>query len=258
MSGTHAGRVLVEDLSKRYGAPGDGVDAVSGLSLDIAPGELVAVVGASGCGKSTLLRIVAGFEPLTTGTVEVSGRPVRGPGPDRGVVFQDYALFPWLDVAENVRFGLRQRGVGRAEARRRAAEVIEVVGLSRFADRFPGQLSGGMQQRVALARVLANDPAVLLMDEPFGALDALTRTQMQHELRRLHAETGTTVLLVTHSIEEAVYLSSRVVVMTGGAAHGVPGRVLEVVPVGLPAERDVTSPEFNAVERRVAALVHGN
>ncbi|MCF6743430.1 ABC transporter ATP-binding protein [Blastococcus sp. KM273128] len=252
---TDGGRVLVDDLGKRYGGAA-GVDAVAGVSLDIAPGEFVAVVGASGCGKSTLLRILAGFEAPTSGTVEVGGRPVTRPGPDRGVVFQDYGLFPWLTVAENVRFGLRQRGTPRRRAGQIADAFIEVVGLTRFADRFPGELSGGMQQRVAIARVLANDPAVLLMDEPFGALDALTRTQMQHELRRLYREAGTTVVFVTHSIEEAVYLADRVVVMTGGAAKGVPGHITEVFPVLLGDDRDVNAADFNALERAISERVH--
>lgn len=203
-----------------------------------------------------LLRILAGFEAQTRGRVEVGGRPVVRPGPDRSVVFQDYGLFPWLTVAENVRFGLRQRRLPRGEARQIAEAFIDVVGLTRFADRFPGELSGGMQQRVAIARVLGNDPAVLLMDEPFGALVALTRTQMQHELRRLHRETGTTVVFVTHSIEEAVYLADRVVVMTGGAAQGVPGEIARIITVGLGEHRDVNASDFNGVERTIAELVH--
>jgi NitT/TauT family transport system ATP-binding protein len=251
-----AGRVVLDGFGKRYGGARDGVVAVADVDLDIAAGEFVAVVGASGCGKSTLLRVLAGFERHTDGSVEVGGTPVRRPGPDRGVVFQDYGLFPWLTVAENVRFGLRQRGVTRKVAAQRAEEHLEVVGLSRFAGRFPGELSGGMQQRVAIARVLANDPTVLLMDEPFGALDALTRTQMQHELHRIHSETGTTVVFVTHSIEEAVYLADRVVIMAGGAAQGVPGHVAEVVSIDIPHERDVNAPDFNALERRIAERVH--
>lgn len=251
-----SGRVLLAGVGKQYVTRRGTVDAVADVDLEVAPGEFVAVVGASGCGKSTLLRILAGFERHTAGVVEVGGRPVRRPGSERGVVFQDYGLFPWLTVAENVRYGPRQRRMSRAAARKRAAEHIEIVGLTRFADRYPGELSGGMQQRVAIARVLANDPAVLLMDEPFGALDALTRTSMQHELRRLHVETGATVLLVTHSIEEAVYLADRVVVMAGGASHGVPGHVKEIVPVALAGERDVNAPDFNALERRIADLVH--
>ncbi|MQW76292.1 ATP-binding cassette domain-containing protein [Nocardioides sp. dk4132] len=251
------GRVLIDDVGKRYGGSGaGGVDAVAGVSLEIGAGEFVAVVGASGCGKSTLLRILAGFESQTRGRVEVGGTPVTRPGPDRGVVFQDYGLFPWLTVAENVRYGLRQQRLPRGVCKERAAQFIEVVGLTRFANRFPGELSGGMQQRVAIARVLATDPAVLLMDEPFGALDALTRTQMQHELRRIHLDTGTTVVFVTHSIEEAVYLADRVVIMAGGASHGVPGHVAEVVRIDLPAERDVNAPDFNALEKRIAERVH--
>jgi NitT/TauT family transport system ATP-binding protein len=251
-----SGRVVLEGVGKRYDTVRGPVDAVADVTLEIAPGEVVAVVGASGCGKSTVLRMLAGFERPTAGSLVVGGRPVRGPGPDRGVVFQDYGLFPWLTVAENVRWGPRRQRLPRGVVRRRAEAVIETVGLTRFADRFPGELSGGMQQRVALARVLANEPAVLLMDEPFGALDALTRTSMQHELRRIHREAGTTVLLVTHSIEEAVFLADRVVVMAGGASVGVPGHVSEVVEVDLVGERDVNAADFNAVERRIAALVH--
>ncbi|MGY2065582.1 ABC transporter ATP-binding protein [Blastococcus sp. SYSU DS0619] len=247
--------VRLADLGKAYETPGGEVLAMSGVSLTIASGEFVAVVGASGCGKSTLLRILAGFEHATAGSVEVGGAPVTGPGPDRGVVFQDYGLFPWLTVRENVSYGPARKKLPRAEVRQVADRFIGAVGLSRFAEKYPAQLSGGMQQRVAIARVLANDPSLLLMDEPFGALDALTRSDLQAELKRIHAETHTTVVLVTHSIEEAVYLADRVVVMTGGASHGVPGHVSEVVPVEL-ADRDVTAPAFNAVKRRIADLVH--
>ncbi|MGH1564184.1 ABC transporter ATP-binding protein [Mumia sp. DW29H23] len=250
------GQVLVEHMAKWYGAEGTGVEAIGDLTLEVAAGELVAVVGASGCGKSTLLRILAGFETHTSGVVEVGGAPVRGPSPRRGVVFQDYGLFPWLTVAENVRYGPRQRKASRRKAKEVAARYIETVGLTRFADRFPGELSGGMQQRVAIARVLANDPALMLMDEPFGALDALTRQSMQHELRRIHGETGTTIVFVTHSIEEAVYLADRVVVMTGGPSHGVPGRIEKIVEVDLGPDRDVNATDFNAIERAVADLVH--
>ncbi|MWB98794.1 ABC transporter ATP-binding protein [Agromyces seonyuensis] len=249
--------VRFADLAKRYESPdGDEVLALADVDLSIASGEFVAVVGASGCGKSTLLRILAGFEEASEGEVSVGGVPVRGPGPDRGVVFQDYGLFPWLTVAENVGYGPRRRGAKRADARALATRFLETVGLTRFADRYPGQLSGGMQQRVAIARVLANDPSVLLMDEPFGALDALTRSELQVELRRIHRETQTTVLFVTHSIEEAVFLADRVVVMTGGAAHGVPGHISRVVPVDLAGARDVTSAEFNEIKREIADLVH--
>jgi NitT/TauT family transport system ATP-binding protein/sulfonate transport system ATP-binding protein len=247
--------VRVERLAKSYRTPDGEVVAMADVSLRIASGEFVAVVGASGCGKSTLLRILAGFESATEGTVEVGGVPVTGPGPDRGVVFQDYGLFPWLTVRENVSYGPARKKLVKAQVREVSDRFIEAVGLSRFAGKYPAQLSGGMQQRVAIARVLANDPSLLLMDEPFGALDALTRSDLQVELKRIHAETRTTVVFVTHSIEEAVYLADRVVVMTGGASHGVPGHIQRVVPVDL-AERDVTSPAFNAVKREIAELVH--
>lgn len=250
--GTAAGSIEISGLGKRYGD----VVALSGVHLSVAPGEVLCVVGASGCGKSTLLRILAGFEGATDGQALVSGAEVRGAGPDRGVVFQDYGLFPWLTARENIAFGPRRAGIGQSRVTERTTRFLDAVGLTRFGDRYPGELSGGMQQRVAIARVLANDPAVMLMDEPFGALDALTRTSMQQELSRIHQNTGTTVIFVTHSIEEAVFLGHRVVVMAGGAAHGVPGHVREIVPVDLPGERDVASVEFNQVKRRIATLVN--
>lgn len=248
--------IQLAGLGKSYGDGSDAVVAMAGVDLEIAAGEFIAVVGASGCGKSTLLRILAGFETATAGTVTVAGEPVTGPSPERGVVFQDYGLFPWLTVAENIAFGPRQKRFPREVVAERTEQFMATVGLTRFAASHPGQLSGGMQQRVAIARVLANHPSVLLMDEPFGALDALTRSDMQRELARIHAETGTTVLFVTHSIEEAVFLADRVVVMAGGASHGVPGHVREVVAIELDRERDPTSPEFNAHERHISGLVH--
>ncbi|GAB3603183.1 ABC transporter ATP-binding protein [Microbacterium aureliae] len=248
--------VVLERLGKRYGPEGAGVQAVADVDLSIASGEFVAVVGASGCGKSTVLRVVAGFETPTSGRVTVGGRAVSGPGPDRGVVFQDYGLFPWLTVRENVAYGPRRRREPRARVAELVDGFIDTVGLTRFADVYPGELSGGMQQRVAIARVLANEPRVLLMDEPFGALDALTRSDLQVELGRLHRETSMTVLFITHSIEEAVFLADRVVVMTGGPSQGVPGRVSRVVGIDLPGERDVTSPAFNEYKREISDLVH--
>jgi NitT/TauT family transport system ATP-binding protein len=247
--------VLIDSLGKRYGDPETGTLAMADVDVHVKSGEFIAIVGASGCGKSTLLRIVAGFEKATSGSVTVGGKPVTAPGADRGVVFQDYGLFPWLSVRENVMYGPRQKRVSRKVAGETADRFIEAVGLSRFASHYPGQLSGGMQQRVAIARVLAIDPSVLLMDEPFGALDALTRSELQTELRRIHLETKTTVLFVTHSIEEAVYLADRVVVMTGGASHGVPGHISKIVSVDLD-DRDVTGPEFNALKREISDLVH--
>ncbi|MEV0247775.1 ABC transporter ATP-binding protein [Nocardia sp. NPDC050712] len=252
----HPARLVIDGLAKTY--PGASGPALSGLDLDIAAGEFVCVVGASGCGKSTLLRIVAGFETATAGSATVGDEPITGPGPDRGVVFQDYGLFPWLTVAENIAYGPKQARVARDEIATGTARWLEVVGLAGVSASFPHQLSGGMQQRVAIARVLANNPAVLLMDEPFGALDALTRTAMQTELARIHRETGVTIVFVTHSIEEAVYLADRVVVMAGGNAHGTPGRIREIVTVDLArGERDSTTTEFNGYRRRIDALVHG-
>ncbi|WP_067651871.1 ABC transporter ATP-binding protein [Nocardia harenae] len=247
--------ITIAALGKQFPSEQGPVTAVAGLDLEIAAGEFIAVVGASGCGKSTVLRMLAGFESPTSGRLEVGGAPVRGPGPDRGVVFQDYGLFPWLTVQENVAYGPRQTGASRRDAAARAARYIELVGLTRVANRFPQQLSGGMQQRVAIARVLCNEPAVLLMDEPFGALDALTRGSLQRELERIHRETGTTTLFVTHSVEEAVYLADRVVVMSGGISHGTAGHVQAVVPVQLDRPRDVNDAAFTDHRRRISALI---
>ncbi|WP_169166699.1 ABC transporter ATP-binding protein [Cellulomonas taurus] len=249
--------VRIAGLGKQYPSrSGTPVAAMADVDLTIPAGEFVCVVGASGCGKSTLLRILAGFEEATAGTVEVAGMPVTGPDPERGVVFQDYGLFPWLTVRENIAYGPRQARLQGSVVRERTDRFLDAVGLTRFADRFPSELSGGMQQRVAIARVLANDPSLLLMDEPFGALDALTRSSLQGELSRIHRETGTTVVFITHSIEEAVFLADRVVVMAGGAAHGVPGHIREQIRIDLGPDRDVTAVEFNALKRRISALVH--
>lgn len=246
--------IVMDGLGKHY--PGSDIRAVEDVTVTVAAGEVMCIVGASGCGKSTVLRMVAGFETVTDGTLLVAGEPVTGPGPDRGVVFQDYGLFPWLTVAENVAYGPKQARLQKRRATERTQQALEAVGLTRMARSFPHQLSGGMQQRVAIARVLANKPSVMLMDEPFGALDALTRADMQHELQRIQREAGITVLFVTHSIEEAVYLGDRIMVMAGGTAHGVPGHVREIVDVDLGADRDPTSAEFNAIKRHVDGLVH--
>jgi NitT/TauT family transport system ATP-binding protein len=248
-----AGTISITELGKRYG---EGIFAMRNVDLQIPSGEFVAIVGASGCGKSTLLRMLAGFEQPTEGQILLENKPINGPGPDRGVVFQDYGLFPWLTVSENVSYGPKQQRHPAQVVKQRAAEFIDVVGLSRFADKFPHQLSGGMQQRVAIARVLANQPSVLLMDEPFGALDALTRSQLQAELSRIHRQVGTTVVFITHSIEEAVFLADRVIVMAGGASHGMPGHIRSIIDIDLGEERDVTSVEFNTLKREISALVH--
>ena len=239
--------MTIRGVTKRFAIGDDEVEALAPVDLAIPGGEFVCVIGASGCGKSTLLRIIAGFEEPTTGGVAIDGKPVTGPGSDRGMVFQDYALFPWMTVRQNISFGPRQRHLPRAEIDKTTDEFVKMVGLERFADRYPSQLSGGMKQRVAIARVLANNANILLMDEPFGALDALTREQLQNELLQIWKRTGVTTIFVTHSVEEAVLLADRVLVMSAG-----PGRIDSDVWIDLPRPRDVSSPEFNALRRDVA------
>ncbi|MET9612282.1 ABC transporter ATP-binding protein [Kitasatospora indigofera] len=234
---------------------GDGLfTALDTVSLDIADGEFVTVVGPSGCGKSTLLGMAAGLVEPTSGRVLLDGVPVTGPGPDRGVIFQQYALFPWLTVRRNVEFGLRLAAVPAAERRRRAQYAIDLVGLTDFADALPRTLSGGMRQRCAIARAYAVDPRVLLMDEPFGALDALTRVQLQNQLLDTWSRERRTVLFVTHDVDEAVYLARRVVVM---AAR--PGRIDRIVDVGLPYPRTEEirlSADFGRIRNEVWHAVH--
>jgi NitT/TauT family transport system ATP-binding protein len=245
-------RIVVRALRKRFSdiARQEEVIALDGLDLTIAADEFLTILGPSGCGKTTLLNIVAGFEQASSGDLRLDDVPIRGPGPDRGVVFQEYALFPWLTVEQNIEFGLRERRVRKAERRARVHHLIASVGLAGFEKRYPQELSGGMRQRVALGRVLVNDPKILLMDEPFAALDAQTRTLMQEELLRVWSRDRRTALFVTHNIEEALLLGDRVVVMTAR-----PGRIKEIVAVDLPRPRDVTSPDFNAMRRRVSALL---
>jgi NitT/TauT family transport system ATP-binding protein len=245
-------RIVVRALRKRFSdiARQEEVIALDGLDLAIAADEFLTILGPSGCGKTTLLNIVAGFEQASSGDLRLDDMPIRGPGPDRGVVFQEYALFPWLTVEQNIEFGLRERRVPKAERRARVHRLIASVGLAGFEKRYPQELSGGMRQRVALGRVLVNDPKILLMDEPFAALDAQTRTLMQEELLRVWSRDRRTALFITHNIEEALLLGDRVVVMTAR-----PGRIKEIVAVDLPRPRDVTSPDFNAMRRRVSALL---
>ena len=216
-------------------------------------GEFVCLIGASGCGKSTLLRIIAGFEPATEGAVTACGQIVRGPGPERGMVFQDYGLFPWLSVRRNIGFGPQARGRPAAEVAATTERFLDMIGLRAFAAAFPHQLSGGMKQRVAIARVLANDARIVLMDEPFGALDAMTRERLQEELLTLWQRTALTVVFVTHAIEEAIFLADRVVVMSPG-----PGRIVADIPITLPRPRDILSPEFNALRGSLGALLHSH
>lgn len=225
--------------------------ALSGVSLDVARAEFVCVLGPSGCGKTTLLNLIAGFIQCTAGSISLDGGEIREPGPDRGVVFQEYALFAWLTARQNVEFGMRMRGIARAEGRRRALEYLQLVGLERAADRYPHELSGGMRQRVAVARALANNPQVLLMDEPFAAVDAMTRATLQTELLKIWQQLELAVFFITHNVEEAIYLGQRVVLMS---PH--PGRVQEIITIDLPHPRDRGSSEFGVLYSRVTAALH--
>ncbi|MBC7582724.1 MAG: ABC transporter ATP-binding protein [Tardiphaga sp.] len=236
----------ISAVQKFYQSSGGPVEALRGVNLTIRKGEFICLLGASGCGKSTLLRIIAGFEKATHGSVAMYGFPVDKPGPERGMVFQDYALFPWLTVRDNIGFGPKQRGIASKIVAQLTDKFMAMVGLTAFADRYPHELSGGMKQRVAIARVLTNDTDILLMDEPFGALDALTRSKLQEELVDIWRTTGLTVIFVTHSVEEAVLLADRVVVMTAR-----PGRIDCEIEIDLPRPRDVASPEFNTLRRDV-------
>ncbi|MEU7827726.1 ABC transporter ATP-binding protein [Nonomuraea sp. NPDC049129] len=242
-------KISVRDIEKVYPVGKEDFVALGGVSLDIADNEFVTVVGPSGCGKSTLLNILAGLEQPTGGAALVDGKPVSGPGPERGVIFQQYALFPWLTVRENVEFGLRTAKVPKDERRRRAEHFIGLVGLERFADALPKTLSGGMKQRCAIARAYAVNPSILLMDEPFGALDALTRVRLQEQLLETWSQERRTVMFITHDVDEAVFLANRVIVM---AAR--PGRIADVIDVDLPYPRDEDmrlSPEFGNLRNRV-------
>jgi len=218
--------IVFDRVARHFRRDGMDLPAVDGVSFEVRSREFVAIVGPSGCGKTTCLRMAAGLEFPTAGSVTVGGRPVAGPGPDRSVVFQQFALFPWKTVVENIDFGLRATGVAPAERRARVERYVQLMGLQGYESAFPHQLSGGMQQRVAIARSYALDPDVLLMDEPFGSLDAQTRVVMQEELVRLARASPRTVLFITHAVEEAVYLADRVVVMTRR-----PGRIAEIVDV---------------------------
>jgi len=243
--------LTVENLNKKYVSHGSVTSALVDINLRIEEGEFVCLLGPSGCGKSTLLKIIAGLIPATSGRITINGRPVSGPGPERAVVFQDYALFPWMTVRDNVEFGLEARRLPVAERREVSSRLLKVVGLSDFAERFPHQLSGGMKQRVSIARALAVDPSLLLMDEPFGALDAQTRHLLQDELLRVWREYRRTVVFVTHSIEEAIYLSDRIVVMTAR-----PGRVKQIVVVSEARPRDMASADMNQRQREVRAVLN--
>ncbi|MDL5361593.1 ABC transporter ATP-binding protein [Halalkalicoccus sp. NIPERK01] len=243
-------KVGIEGVSKRYSGAQGPIQALDDVSFAVESGEFVCIVGPSGCGKSTLFRIVAGLEEASAGIVTLDGERVREPTTDMGIVFQEYHLFPWRTVEKNVAFGLEQQGVSDPERERRVGELIDLVGLSGFEEAYPSDLSGGMKQRVAIARALAVDPAILLMDEPFGAVDAQTRARLQEELLEIWRETEKTVLFVTHDVSEAVTLADRVVVM-----GTEPGHVREIVGIDLPRPRERTDSGFVEYEKRIRGLI---
>ena len=248
------GRISITSATKRFETGASVVTALDDVSLDVQDRAIVTLVGASGCGKSTLLNLIAGFETPTDGQILVDGQPIKGPGPDRGVVFQQTALFPWLSVEGNIAFGLTLRANrGKADRQQVVERMLQRTGLAAFRERHPAELSGGMRQRAAIASVLAINPSTLLMDEPFGALDSLTRSIMQDFLLEIWEEQRKTVVLVTHDIDEAIYLADKTVVMT---AH--PGRIREVIDVNLPRPRryDMRSePSFIALRDHVTQIV---
>jgi ABC-type nitrate/sulfonate/bicarbonate transport system ATPase subunit len=233
-------------VDKIYPGKTGAVEALRGIDMECADGEFVCLLGVSGCGKSTLLQLIAGLEPPTAGQIVVNGRELDGPSRDTSIVFQDHGLFPWMTVRRNAEFNLKARGVPAAERRERAAEFLEMVGLTGFAERYPHELSGGMRQRVGIARALTTRPKALLMDEPFGALDAETRANLQEELLQIWARQRTTVLFVTHSIDEAVFLADRVIVFSPR-----PGRISAEVTIELPRPRDPESRAFMTIAKQL-------
>jgi len=247
--------IKVEALTKIYPTKNGVVKALENITFDVKPGEFVSIIGPSGCGKTTLLNIVAGFIQPTSGKVLVDGEEVRGPGPDRGVIFQQYAVFPWLTVYENVEFGLKNKvnRVPPGKRREIVMKFIKLMGLQNFVNAYPKELSGGMKQRVAIARAYAVNPKILLMDEPFGALDAQTRSFMQEALLKILSQERKTVMFITHSVDEAIFMSDRVIVMSAQ-----PGRIKEIIKIDLPYPRkmeDRTLPEFREYEKKIQSLV---
>ncbi|AMO62751.1 ABC transporter component B [Mycolicibacterium phlei] len=248
-------KLRLEHVTKRFPIRGErtAFTAIEDITIDLAAGEFLVLVGPSGCGKSTLLDLLGGLSTPTEGRILLDGVPISGPGLDRGIVFQQYALLPWRTARKNIEFGLEAKGLGAAERRERADHYLELVGLQAFADRFPHELSGGMKQRVAIARSLAFDPEVLLMDEPFAALDAQTRESLQDELLRIWEATGKTILFITHGIDEAIYLGQRVAVLTSR-----PGRIKKVVDIHIDrgAEDIRSDAGFRAQRHHIWELLH--
>ena len=248
------GRLSIDHVSIELGQGGNRFEVLHDVSIDVAAGEFICLLGPSGCGKSTLLGAIAGHLPIARGSLHLDGETIAGPDPQRGLVFQHHTLFPWKTVLDNVAYGLKMKGLGRDERHREARALIELVGLGGFESRYPRELSGGMQQRVEIARVLINHPRVLLMDEPFGALDALTRVKMQSLLLDVWSRIRTTLVFITHDIDEALFLADRVLIMSPR-----PGRIVEELTLGFARPRDaalVTHPDFVALKRRCLATLH--
>jgi NitT/TauT family transport system ATP-binding protein len=248
------GKLEILDLNQSFlRDDGTRLAVLENISLEVQDEEFVCILGSSGCGKTTLLRLIAGLDTAMSGRVILDGEEIRGTSPKVGMVFQEYSLFPWRSVIDNIVFGLEMRGTARDERYRIAERYLDLVNLSQFRDSYPSELSGGMRQRVAVARALALEPVLLLMDEPFGALDAQTRNMLQKELLDIWEATKKTIVFITHSVDEAVYLSDRIVVLTPR-----PGRICRIFPVNLPRPRDRTSPEFAQVRREVLDLINQN
>jgi ABC-type nitrate/sulfonate/bicarbonate transport system, ATPase component len=244
------GELVIENLSKKFSNRDSEFSALENINLTVKDGEFITILGPSGCGKTTLLRIIAGLETYTSGTATLNGEVISGPGPKRGMVFQEYSLFPWKTVLGNVMFGLLMQKVPKDEAEKKALVYLELVGLSEFKSSYPYELSGGMKQRVAIARALANEPEIILMDEPFGALDAQTRNNLQNELLRIWEEEKRTIIFVTHSVDEAVFLSDKILILSKR-----PGTVKKEIEIKIPRPRDRTRPEENQIRNEVLRLL---
>lgn len=252
-------RLTLTEVGQTYVSNGDEVVAVQPTNLTIDPGEFISIVGPSGCGKTTLLQMLAGFLAPTSGTIMIGHTHVRGPSPDRGVVFQAPTLYPWLSVSGNVEFGLRMQGMAKSTRREKAAAMLELVGLTGFGSRRPYELSGGMQQRAQIARVLVNDPRIILMDEPYGALDPMTRERLQVELLALWRRENKTVVFITHSVDEAVFLSTRVLVMSARPGRVIVDRRIELPGDGPGVVREpavMSTPEFQAIKVELAQAIY--
>jgi NitT/TauT family transport system ATP-binding protein len=247
------GNLVINDLTQEFKKDdGSVLTALDHISLEVADKEFVCILGPSGCGKTTLLRLIAGLTTARTGSIVLDGDEMQGPSPKIGFVFQEYSLFPWRTVIDNIAFGLEMKGMPKEERYRIAEQYLELVNLTSFKTSYPSELSGGMRQRVAVARALALDPVLLLMDEPFGALDAQTRNMLQTEILDIWEKTKKTIVFITHSVDEAVYLADRIIVLSPR-----PGRVCKIVPIDLPRPRDRTSVEFATLRRNILDLISG-